>query len=39
MTDKETAEWLRILYPKTWQWRLIKMVETWQDLFLWWRKK
>ena len=39
MADKETAEWLRILYPKTWQWRLVKMIETWRDLFYWWKQK
>ena len=39
MADKETAEWLRILYPKTWQWRLVKMIEAWNGLFFWWTKK
>lgn len=39
MADKETTEWLRILYPKTWQWRVIKTFEAWRDLFFWWTKK
>ena len=38
MADKETAEWLRILYPKTWQWRLVKFTEAWFDLMFWWKK-
>lgn len=39
MADKQTAEWLRILYPKTWQWRMVKLAETWRDLLFWWVKK
>jgi hypothetical protein len=37
MADKETAEWLRILYPKTLQWKFIKMYETIQNMFYWWK--
>lgn len=35
--DKETAEWARILFPKTLQWKLIKLSETFQNLFFWWK--
>ena len=39
MADKETAEWLRILYPKTLPYRIAKWYETMHDLFFWWKKK
>lgn len=35
--DRETTEWLRIIYPKTFQWKLIKFCETLQNMFYWWK--
>ena len=37
--DKETAEWVRIFFPKTFEYRIVKMAETLRDLFFWWRVK
>lgn len=38
MMDKEVSEWLRIVFPKTWEKRVVdlykQLEKTWYD---WWR--
>lgn len=35
--DKETAKWVRLMFPKTLHWKLMKMSEAFQNMFYWWK--